>query len=533
MQGGRGKALWLALWLAVFAVFSPASALAQQSGDAVTSSYASALLNENRRERALLIGVDDFVTKPSAYPSSTNNVYAMQETFQNALHPLDALLIPDEPVTSAQALTRLIQDTFHDAGEGDVSYLYISTHGVFDPASGDEPVLLLSDGVTEGRVTAAELEAAFDGIPGKKVILLDACNSGAFIGKGQATQPDGLHFLGEDFKVLTSSGALEESWYWKNPEGMALEEGPQGTAPEDIQPQGAFYFTQALSQALSPRYNYPADINQDGNITLSELYDYLLQNHAASTPQVYPQQDDFIVFRYDPEAPLPQGLDRSPILDVTFSGTMLDASSQRVTLEYIATRPVRVAYQIVYQQGGKWLFDEAQLLFDDVERFTAFGDQRGAVSAGRKVRTFSVNLEEGDAYGYVLVQVLSIDRGKVTVHAGRVLCIPPASGDLGLAVDVKNQYIRSNLRELSIFVEHAYPCALSVAIVDERDQVVRRLCHRRSTRPAQTDPSGSLFYWDGTDKNGDPVPPGTYHVRVSGIMNDLPLTILSDPILIV
>ena len=37
-----------------------------------------------RRERALLIGVDEFVTQPSAYPSSTNNVYAMQEMFQAA-----------------------------------------------------------------------------------------------------------------------------------------------------------------------------------------------------------------------------------------------------------------------------------------------------------------------------------------------------------------------------------------------------------------------------------------------------------------
>ena len=30
-----------------------------------------------RTNRALLIGVDDFVSEPSTYPSSTNNVFAM------------------------------------------------------------------------------------------------------------------------------------------------------------------------------------------------------------------------------------------------------------------------------------------------------------------------------------------------------------------------------------------------------------------------------------------------------------------------
>lgn len=50
-----------------------------------------------RRERALLIGVDEFVTQPSAYPSSTNNVYAMQEMFQAAAEPLEKILVPDAP----------------------------------------------------------------------------------------------------------------------------------------------------------------------------------------------------------------------------------------------------------------------------------------------------------------------------------------------------------------------------------------------------------------------------------------------------
>ena len=529
----------LALCLTACLALSGIPGFASGSGDAVDQKLAAAMVDlDSRRERALLIGFDDFVSKPSTYPSSTNNVYAMQETFQEASKPLETLLIPQDPITDAATLTALIQDTFGDADEDDVSYLYISTHGVYDPGGREEPALLLSDGRREGRITPAQLEEAFEGIRGIKVIWLDACNSGAFIGKGQAVQPRQVHFLGKDFKVLTSSGALEESWYW-SAAGMGEGEEPQArdagmgkNVQSKASPQGAFYFTQTLSQGLGPRYGYPADSNRDGLVTLSELYEYLLQNHAASTPQVYPQQDSFVVFHYDVQAPLPEGMERSPVLDVTFSGTMLDLQNQQITLEYIVTRPIRVAYQIVPQRDGKWRFDEAQLLYDDVERFTAFGDQAGAVSAGRKVRTLAIRLGEESSYGYVMVQLVSIDKGRLTVHAGRVLCVPPAQGELQLQVDVGKRYRAGDPQEMSIFVEHAYPCALSVAVVNSRDEVVRRLCHRRSTRPTQTDPAGSLFYWDGTDKNGDPLPPGEYRIRASGMMNQLTFTVVSEVVTI-
>lgn len=512
-----------ALWLIAAQTLFGMPFAAAQAGDAVSPGDAAKIVSaQARNERALLIGIDDFVSKPSIYPSSTNNVYAMQEAFQAALTPLRALIIPDAPVTSAEALTALIQKTFAYAGENDVSYLYISTHGVFDPSSGAEPVLLLSDGVSEGSITPAQLEAAFNGIPGKKVLILDACNSGAFIGKGLAAPPEKVGFLGDDFKVLASSGALEESWYWSADETRDAELVGGG-------PQGAFYFTQALSQSLSPRYGYPADQNHDGSVTLEELYEYLLQNHAASTPQVYPQADDFVVFRYDVSEPALTGLDRSPIMDVTFSGTMLSRSSREITIEFIAMRPVRVAYQVVYQRDGKWEFDKAQLIYDEAERFTAFGDRAGAVSAGRKVRTLSIDELAGESYGYVLVQLVTIDQGKLTVHAGRVICVPPDTGEVNLTAEAGKVLDTESGRELSIFVGHDYPCALSVSIVDEEEKVVRRLCHRRSTRPMQLEPEGSVFYWDGKLKDGQYASAGTYRVRAQAVMNDVTVTVMSSP----
>lgn len=454
-----------------------------------------------RRERALLIGVDEFVSQPSAYPSSTNNVYAMQEMFQAAAEPLEKILVPDAPVTSVQQLTELIQRVFGGAEAGDVSYLYISTHGLYDPENGVEPALLLSDGQTENHLTPEELEAAFDGISGTKVLILDACNSGAFIGKGMTEWDEPPCFLGDDFKVITSSGAREESWYWSAGEDAKQEER-----------QGAFYFTQALCDALSAACGYPADQNHDGSITLKELYDYLLLNHAASTPQVYPQNDDdFVIFRYDPSEPLPTGLERSPIMDVTFSDLVLDQDSREITIEYIAMRPVRVAYQLVYRREGRWEFENAQLIYDDSERFSAFGDQEGAVSAGWKQRTLRLDELAGDAYGYALVQLVSIDRGKLRVHAGRVLCVLPEEEPPAPTVEISGSFAPETGRELAVFVGHNSPCTLSVAILDEEGQVVERLCHRRSTRPMGL--AGTTLYWDGKQRDGSPAPAGTYRVR--------------------
>lgn len=506
---------WLALLFAAFLLLPLSYAAAVN--DAVSPDEAQAIIRAQQgQSRALLIGVDSFVSRPDIAPGSANNVNAMREMLKNAAQPFACVTVPDSPLTSPAQLTAQIRAAFGEAQEGDISYLYLSTHGVFEPPA--QPQLLLSDGETECGVTPAQLENAFDGIPGTKVLILDACNSGAFIGKGMAKQPERIPFQRADFKVLTSGGAMEESWYWNVDSKHA--------AFSTLGMQGSFYFTQALTQSLSPRFGYPADRNSDGSVTLSELYEYLLQNHAASTPQVYPQSDDFVVFRYDTAAPAPADL--SPVMDITFSGTMLSRASRQITIEFVATRPVRVAYQIVYRREGKWQFDTAQLIYDGAERYTAFGDRAGAVSPGRKVRALNLDELPGDSSGYVLVQLVTLDHGQLTVQAGRVISVPPESGDMRLSVEADSVFATGDGRELSLFVAHNYPCALSVAIVDESGSVVRRLAHRQSTRPMQLTPEGSVFYWDGRTKDGAYAPPGAYRVRVQAQMNDTTVTAFSS-----
>ncbi len=473
-------------------------------------------------QRALLIGVDDFVTYASIYPASTNNVFAMQEALQASSDPFATIMIPPEPVTSTARLTQLIQETFAESQPQDVNYLYISSHGVYCGADATDPALLLSDGKLEDRLTPAALEAAFDGIAGTHILLLDACYSGAFIGKGMHKQPERLYFTGGNFKVLTSSGAMEESWYWNNAQTAADE--------AHAFPQGAFYFSQALSLSLSPRSGVPADRNRDGSVTLQELYAALVQNHAASTPQVYPEDDTFPVFRYDLAALSDIELSRSPITDVSFTNTTLSAADAQIGLEYIALRPVRVAYQIVHQREGQWRFEEAELVYDSVEQYTAYGDERGAISPGRKVRTLSLPLPPGNAGGYVMVQLVSIENGKLTVHAGRVIVVLPMQADLDLNVETPPSLVQGKHRELPIFIGHSTPCLLSVSIIDAQGNTVRRLTHKQGTRPLGITPNGSVLYWNGTDKLGNPVAPGTFQVQVAGFLGDQRDQALSSPI---
>ena len=458
-----------------------------------------------QHNRALLIGVDTFISKENTASTAENDVQIMADTLRFGTIPFETILIPDQPVSSAQILEHVIREAFQEADDSDNSYLYISTHGAYNDDG--EAVLLLSDGQTEVGVTAMELQAMLDGIRGRKVLVLDACYSGAFIGKGCRVQPDKVAFRTPDYKVLTSSGAAEESWYWNG----------QGNAGQGNAAQGSFYFTQVLAQGLSPRWNYPADLNKNGAVTLAELHHYLLQNHGASTPQLYPQEDDTVIFTYNPAAKIAE--DRAPIVDVVFSDDVMLADDT-VTLTFTAVRPVRVAYQIVYFREGKWQFDEAELLYDNAERFTAFGDLAGAVMPGRKVREITLAPNGNDLYGYVLVQVLSLEEDVLTLQTGHVITVTPRTGNLLLSVQTPDVFRAAVGTELPIFVQHSLPCALSVTVVDKEGHTVKRLSFRSSTRPLGIWPAGSCYYWNGRDAGGSLVPAGEYRVRVEAWMGD-------------
>ena len=452
-----------------------------------------------RVNRALLVGCDRFLTQTDTTPSSRNNVLRMVDALSGGTLNMQTLVTREEGLSSASALVALIRETFGDADADDVSYFYISTHGLWNTAVNGLMTLLLSDGESEEGITAYELRRVFDTIPGKKVLLLDACHSGAMIGKGVEKSFENL-FAGDNYYVVCSSGGEEESWYWSG------EVGGERLA-------GAGYFSGALADALSRTGSFGADENRDGVITLTELRRRLLQSHGASTVRTYPEDSDFALFSYDLSAVSSRRRETS-IEGITFSGDTLSADAPVIDFSFNVVRTVQVAYQLVYRRQGIWDFDQSTLIYDNNGDFGSYAIAGRTLSPGLKERSITLNTADAQSSGYVLLQILVIEKGLPSVVWSKVLCVPPTTSDPELRVHVQDAFCPESGEELTFVVYHGVPCELTVTIEDEAGQTVRRLSSRQASRPEQLSAPGSTFCWNGTDSQGKLVNAGLYRVRV-------------------
>lgn len=484
-MGRKIAVLFAALWLCLL----------------ISSASADDVVN-----RALLVGCDRFVTQEDTTPSSENNVLQMAEALSGGGMNLETLITRKNDVVSPAELEELIQAAFSDADEDDVSYFYISTHGVWEQGlpNGDM-TLLLSDGRQENGVTADMLRAMFDKISGTKVLILDACHAGAVIGKG-VHAPFTNVFQGSDYKVICSSGGAEESWFWSG-----MEEGEAMV--------GAGYFSGAVVRGLSVKGSYGADSNRDGLITLTELKRYLHDHHGASTVHTYPEEDDFAVMTYDADSYTGRRRD-SYIESVSFDGDVLSQEESTVDFSFTVLKPVQVAYQLIYQRGGRWDFDHGQLVYDDTERYGAYGDAQGFLSPGMKERAVTLDLSNAESYGYALLQIITQSDGVPELISSRLLCVPPASGDPQLSILPQASFCPSQQEELGFVVAHAFPCELTVSIEDANGKTIRRLASRQPSRPQQLSPRASTFCWNGRRSNGEMAEPGAYNIRVKAYVGD-------------
>ena len=466
--------------------------------------------------RALLVGVDRFVTLDDTSPAAANNVARMAQALQGGAIGYEKVTTSITALTDDAALEALVLDTFADAQAGDVSCFYISTHGVLQDDDPAAMTLLLSDGADEGGVTAQRLREIFDQVPGTKLLILDACHAGATIGKGVHPALDNV-FAGGDYKILCSSGGAEESWLWyggrNNP-----------TA-------GAGYFSGALTHGVTSAGAYGADHNRDGSVTLTEMKAYLLEHHGASTVRTYPEADDFVLFRYDP-ALLAANRRDAAIDAISFYSDVMEGEEPTVEFSFTVRRPVRVAYQLVYQEDDRWDFENASIIWDDTERYSQFGDASGYLSPGMKERSISIAREDESSHGYVLLQILTVNEGSPEVISSRVLCVPPLTGNPQLEFRTQERFTPAAGEELAFTVLHQYPCEMSLTIEDSAGNTVRRLASRQATRPERLLPLGSARCWDGRLTDGTLAPPGEYRIRATAWIGMEQYTLLSDPIVL-
>lgn len=450
------------------------------------------------RMRAMLIGSDTFITQENTYPIARNNLHSIQSLLQSDVRTYQDIGIWYETISDPQTLSDAMDSFFAATDENDISLFYFSTHGIL---SENTAGLYLSDGTTESLLDPQTLSSLLSAIPGKKILLLDACNSGAFIEKGTDNLLINHPFTEKDIYVITSAGGFEASWQWhSNRQNVS----------------GGSYFASLLSSGLSGYHT--ADVNKDLTVTINEAFAYLSENSAASTPQRYPQDAaDFPLYCYSDQAP-----DYLPAISgLTFEDTLLSVDQSDVRFSFTVHRHAQLYYQLVYYKEGKWDFENASF-FQDIQ------EGSDSLSPGRKQRTLHLDTANHQDSGYVMLQLFSMEGDIPVFLGGRLLCVQPSRGEVQLQVNTADGFDPFIGEEISILVTHDIPCALSVTVRNTAGKAIRRLAYAQPTRPLQLPSQGTLFYWDGKDNQGLMADLGLYYVQVQTTIGGNRFTAESD-----
>ena len=282
--------------------------------DNISISVSDTIVSDSKY-RALAIGVGDYLyygeegdlVAPPYDVSRMNEIFNDCQFGTNNIEFSKIKLLKDTQATKSNILQG-IQSTFSGANNNDISYFYFSGHGA---TLNQVSYLCPADfnGETYTAISVDELESALSAIPGTKIVFIDSCHSGGFIGKSifENTESENYDYLtdfnesiinvfankpsakdlltSDNYQVLTSS-----HWY----------EVSYEIYPDTGEPFGVF--TQALYEGCSLPNNTPADLNQNDQITLQEAYDFISQWVRAlgikQNVQVHPINSSFPIFDY-------------------------------------------------------------------------------------------------------------------------------------------------------------------------------------------------------------------------------------------
>ncbi|MGI6655063.1 MAG: hypothetical protein ACOX55_13340 [Christensenellales bacterium] len=453
--------------------------------------------------RAWLVGCDHFVTYPNTGFGARNNLMRLRQVLaQDARGYQSITETYNQPFSGLEA-RELAQQAFQGANDNDISFFYISTHGIYqEGAPASSFAMLLSDGRREHALTALELFLALNPIPGAKVLVIDTCNSGALIGKGLFVDDLASYFTGGDFYVLTSAGGSEPSFLWSNNSGAL---------------QGGSYFLDALAAGISGQGRYAADENQDGDITLSEARRYLLRAYGASTPQMFPQDDDFLLLSARQGSQPPANM----LTDLVYDSPVLAGGVKEFLFSFTLHRPSQLGYRLVYDQQGEWQFASSQRIPDEEGGL-------GPAPPGRKERALSLSEFTENTYGYVLLFVVTADALGPRPHMSTLLNVQPTTGDPKLNALVRRLPSPYGYTETAIRVEHAFPVSLTVRILNDKGEAIAVIGYDMPTRPQRLPGGGSIYYWNGMDRNGMTPKRGLYRAEVSTQVGGKTYQVLSD-----
>ncbi len=267
--------------------------------------------------RSLSIGIGDYIIYGPegdllAPPYDVNKITSMYRDcrfgFNNdSFLKIDTLV--DSQATKNNILNK-IRSTFSGSKESDISYFYFSGHGaLLNQTSYLCPVDF--NGNVSTAISVDELQSVLSTIPGKKVVFIDCCHSGGFIGKsGSAIEVNGIEsnnylnqFNGNIISAfadrIISKGPLTSSEYQVLTSSHWFQSSYE-LNPPNSKPFGVF--TQALYEGCSLPYNTAADLNHDDKISLHEAYQFIRQWIFSllinQSVQVFPSNSPFTIFEY-------------------------------------------------------------------------------------------------------------------------------------------------------------------------------------------------------------------------------------------
>lgn len=295
--------------------------------------------------RALLIG-NTYTGESNELPGCENDVDGMRTMLGRMTATPYSVTVKKN--IRAEEILSSISSTFGNASYNDVSLFYYSGHGANSVGADGNPTSYHAAlvGTFQTYVSIARLKTELDKIPGKKVIIIDACHSGQFIARdGTMTQVSSSAFNSQVVNLFANddqlSGDVSRTAVVLAADGSELlsEEAPAFIDRADdtnFAKSGYYVITACRSEEKSVSTGYDsngdgkidryfglftyglcygngwnlarnsaisslnADLNKDSKVTLYEAYVYakvMAQSHNPNqTAQIWPENSAFVLW---------------------------------------------------------------------------------------------------------------------------------------------------------------------------------------------------------------------------------------------
>lgn len=295
--------------------------------------------------RALLIG-NTYTGESNELPGCENDVDGMRTMLGRMTATPYSVTVKKN--IRAEEILSSISSTFGNASYNDVSLFYYSGHGANSVGADGNPTSYHAAlvGTFQTYVSIARLKTELDKIPGKKVIIIDACHSGQFIARdGTVTQVSSSAFNSQVVNLFANdeqlSGDVSRTAVVLAADGSELlsEEAPEfidRAGDTNFAKSGYYVITACRSEEKSVSTGYDsngdgkidryfglftyglcygngwnlarnaaisslnADLNKDSKVTLYEAYVYakvMAQSHNPNqTAQIWPENSAFVLW---------------------------------------------------------------------------------------------------------------------------------------------------------------------------------------------------------------------------------------------